>query len=57
MSSINRSDAFASRQKEFQMEESLRKVMLWAGHGTPRQFYHELVARLSDQGYEGKIDI
>jgi hypothetical protein len=34
------------------MEEELRKVMIWATHGTPRQFYHEVTARLQGQGYE-----
>ena len=38
------------------MDETLRKVMLWASHGTPRQFYYELVARLSGEGYEVDLE-
>jgi hypothetical protein len=44
------------KTREAKMEEDLRKIMLWAGHGTPRQFYYELVARLSDEGYEVELE-
>jgi hypothetical protein len=38
------------------MEEELRKVMIWASHGTPRQFYYEVTARLEGQGYEVDLE-
>ncbi|MFH1085773.1 MAG: hypothetical protein V1772_08440 [Chloroflexota bacterium] len=33
------------------MDDPLRRVQLWASHGTPRQLMHELAAKLSDQPY------
>lgn len=34
------------------MEDSLRKVTTWASHGTLRQFYTELTARIPEDEYE-----
>ena len=33
------------------MEDKLHKIILWASHGTPRQFFADVQARLSSQGY------
>jgi len=32
------------------MEDKLRRIKIWAGHGTPRQFFVELEARLAAKG-------
>lgn len=38
------------------MEDALRKVTTWASHGTLRQFYTELTARISEEEYEVDIE-
>jgi hypothetical protein len=32
------------------MEDKLHQIRVWAGHGTPRQFFVELEARLAKKG-------
>ena len=38
------------------MEEALRKIRIWASHGTPRQFYSEVLAKASGEGYEVEFE-
>ncbi len=39
------------------MEEDLRKIRVWASHGTMRQFAAEVAARLSGlSGYKSELD-
>ena len=33
------------------MDEKTRKVLAWATHGTPKQFYTEVSAKTSSHGY------
>ncbi len=37
-------------------ETTLQKLRRWASHGTLRQFYAELDARLADEGYEIELE-
>lgn len=37
------------------MEEELRKIRLWASHGTIRQFRAEIEGRIAAEGY--KVDL
>ena len=38
------------------MEEELRRIKNWASHGTLRQFYTEVSAKVSGQGYEVELE-
>jgi hypothetical protein len=38
------------------MEDELRKIRNWASHGTLRQFYAELSAKASQQGYITELE-
>jgi len=38
------------------MEEELHKVRTWASHGTLRQFYTEVSAKLADEGYKVNLE-
>ena len=42
--------------KEAKMEEALRKIRIWASHGTPRQFYSEVLPKVSGEGYEVEFE-
>ena len=37
------------------MEDELRKIQNWASHGTLRQFYAEINAKVSNLGYEVEV--
>ncbi|MBM3187910.1 MAG: hypothetical protein FJZ90_04215 [Chloroflexi bacterium] len=37
------------------MEDTLRKLQIWASHGTIRQFYTEVSAKISPLGYEAEM--
>lgn len=38
------------------MEDELRKIRNWASHGTLKQFYAEIAAKLSKQGYITELE-
>jgi len=38
------------------MEEALQKIRTWASHGTMRQFYTEISAKLADTEYQVELD-
>lgn len=38
------------------MEEELRRIRNWASHGTIRQFYTEVSARVAELGYEAEVE-
>lgn len=38
------------------MEDELRKVRNWASHGTLKQFYAEIAAKVSQQGYVVELE-
>ncbi len=47
--------------EEFYTEEEvevsgLQKIMTWAGMGTPRQFYLEIVSKIADADYEAELE-
>jgi hypothetical protein len=34
----------------------LRRIMTWAGMGTPRQFYLEVVSKVAEEDYEAELE-
>ncbi len=38
------------------MDESVRKIQVWASHGTLRQFFAELSAKLLNMGVQCKLE-
>jgi len=38
------------------MEDDLRRIQSWASHGTIRQFYAEVSAKMAKEGYEVELE-
>lgn len=38
------------------MEEELQRIRNWASHGTIRQFYTEVAARVTELGYQAELE-
>ncbi len=38
------------------MEDDLRTIQSWASHGTIRQFYAEVSAKMAQEGYEVELE-
>ena len=38
------------------MEEELHKIRGWASHGTLKQFYSEVSAKIGEEGYKAKLE-